>query len=116
LQRLSTLELQPSVAERASDPSRFPNLEKLLGQVNYAMRGGTFGLGTDEETVESALDEVSRDPAYVQAFNTQYQKRYGTPLESHLRRDFSGDELEQVLALARGDRFTAKVHELRRAF
>ncbi len=71
------------------------------------------GVGTDEASIQAVLKRHS--PDQLQAIAAEYQRLYGATLTSDLQSEFSGHELSEVLALARGDRTAAKVSQLRGA-
>jgi hypothetical protein len=57
------------------------------------------GLGTDEEAVYLALQQLERDPTAIARLESTYLARYGVSLEADIRDDFSGTELEYALQL-----------------
>jgi hypothetical protein len=71
------------------------------------------GVGTDEASIQAVLNRHSPDE--LKAISLEYQRLYGETLKRSLESEFSGHELSEVLALARGDRTAAKVSQLRGA-
>jgi glutaminase-like protein/uncharacterized protein DUF4157 len=57
------------------------------------------GLGTDEEAVYLALQQLDRDPTAIGRLEARYLARYGVSLQADIEDDFSGTELEYALQL-----------------
>lgn len=75
----------------------------------YAAFHGNWGwlseAGTDEEAVYAALDGLNRVQSL--ALRNIYRRRYGVELESELRSEMSGGELDRAQALLSGNRAEA---------
>ncbi|EHR71161.1 Colicin D [Burkholderiales bacterium JOSHI_001] len=75
----------------------------------YAAFHGNWGwlseAGTDEDAVYAALDGLSRIQSL--ALRNVYRRRYGVELESELRSELSGGELDRAEALLSGNRAEA---------
>ncbi|MGB8510859.1 MAG: DUF4157 domain-containing protein, partial [Pyrinomonadaceae bacterium] len=76
------------------------NYDNLAERIHEAVEGGFFfGLGTDEEQVYLALQQLGRDAAAIRELERVYLSRYRVTLEAAIRGDFSGEELEYALQL-----------------
>jgi hypothetical protein len=97
--------------------------------LDQAMRGGLFGLGTDEKGIEKVYEQnrkelearatregwtterlnreiKKRNATIEQAYNTRYGKEYqgkGSYLRTQFKRELSGGELDLAVALADND-------------
>ena len=60
------------------------------------------GLGTNEEMVYAALQQLERDPAAIATLKTTYKALFGEELLDAITGDFSGSELEYALQLLGG--------------
>jgi hypothetical protein len=82
----------------------------LTGNLYAAFHGsGYFGpfseAGTDEDAVYAALDSLNRIQSI--AIRNIYRRRYGVTLESELKDEMSGGELDRANALLSGNRAEA---------
>ncbi len=84
--------------EEAGDPQPKPAKKSrdLVG-IAARVRKAIKGLGTDEEAVYAALQELDRDPEAIQQLMEIYKARYPLTLIDDIRDDFSGEELEYAL-------------------
>ena len=71
------------------------NFDNLAARVHK----GVAGLGTDEEGVYLALQQLQKDQAAIDALKAKYDEKYHESLEADIRDDFSGEELEYALQL-----------------
>ena len=71
------------------------------------------GVGTDKASLRGVMKHHS--PAQMQEIAREYQRLYGTTLESALRAELSGNELSEALAQVRGNPTAAKVAQIRGA-
>jgi len=71
------------------------------GTLGNQIRGAVSGLGTDEAAVYAALGKVNTNVERA-ALSKFYQATYGTSLESDVKGDMSGRELDRALALKEG--------------
>lgn len=55
--------------------------------------------GTDEELIYVTLQKLERDPAAIRTLRSTYQTRYGHDLETEIRDEMSGSELDFALEL-----------------
>lgn len=90
-------------AVKAPQPPVFQEVldyDRIAAQIHEGISGGWFfGLGTDEEGVYRALQELDRDPQAIKLLKAKYLEKYGESLESAIHGDFSGTELEYALQL-----------------
>jgi hypothetical protein len=104
----ATIARQPaSTAAPATSPSTAPaattapatppalNYDILAERIHKAISG----LGTKEEQVFLALQQLQRDAAAIQALERVYLNKFNRDLEADIRGDFSGEELEFALQL-----------------
>lgn len=100
----------------ADDTTPYATIGQVVGRdVNslasnlYAAFHGNWGIlseaGTDEDAVHAALDGLNRVQSL--ALRNIYRRRYGVSLESELRDELSGGELDRAEALLSGDRAEA---------
>lgn len=82
-------------AEAASERPPGPNIRKVAQLVHE----GIAGLGTDEEKVYGALQQLDRDPQAIERLKVLYHQLYGVGLLEDIHDDFSGSELEYALQL-----------------
>ncbi len=71
------------------------NFDNLAARVHK----GVAGLGTDEEGVYLALQQLQKDQAAIDALKAKYEEKYDESLVADIRDDFSGEELEYALQL-----------------
>lgn len=72
-----------------------PDYAALAQQIKEAIEG----LGTDEDKVYAALGACGRDAAKIAALQAAYLTLTSRSLESDIRDDFSGSELERAMKL-----------------
>jgi hypothetical protein len=85
--------LPDEAAPRPAAPR--PDLARLADQIYEAIEG----LGTDEEAVYRALQELDRDQALIEELKQVYAQRHHASLLEDIYDDFSGTELEYALQL-----------------
>ncbi len=71
------------------------------------------GLGTDEAAIKTALRGKSKDE--IEQIKAEYRRMYHTELDVDLADDMSGAELDNALALSRGDTTEADAADLQDA-
>lgn len=76
-----------------------PDYDKIARQVHYAMFGGYFGLGTDEDSIYQGLGQLKNNATYITAFKQVYLRLHGSDVVADLRSDMSGAELTRALNL-----------------
>jgi hypothetical protein len=81
--------------EEAKKQDRAKKLASIADRVYDAMEG----LGTDEEGVYRALQELDRDQDLINELMTVYKQRHKADLLDDIKDDFSGTELEFALQL-----------------
>jgi hypothetical protein len=76
------------------------NYANLADRLYEAMFGGFLGLGTDEEQVYLALQQLQRDATAITILERTYAERHRNhDLVADIRDEFSGEELEYALQL-----------------
>jgi hypothetical protein len=75
-----------------------------------ALKEAVRGWGTDEKAIKEALR--GKSPEELEAIKAEYLRMYKVPLLTDLEGDLSGAELDNALALARGDSTAADAAEL----
>lgn len=85
----------PSAAALAGPVQRAVDIDALCEQIHAAIDGW----GTDEAAVFQALEAVQGDYDQIESLKSTYQTKYGTSLESDIRGDFSGRDLQRCLTL-----------------
>jgi hypothetical protein len=88
-------------------------LEKRANEVNRAMHGGVWGLGTDEDALLKALNGLT--PEQAAKLKAIYADHYGRDLEKDLRRELSGNDLDTALKRLAGEKSKGDAHALNRA-
>jgi Domain of unknown function (DUF4157)/Annexin len=83
---------QPMLARAALTTADFNALAE-------ALHNAMDRWGTDEEAIYSALQKIERDPAAIRTLRTTYQTRFGKDLETEIRDEMSGSELDFALEL-----------------
>jgi uncharacterized protein DUF4157/annexin-like protein len=85
---------QAAAPERATSPLAL-DYKRIADQIHEAIAG----LGTDEEAVYRALQQLDRDPIAIGDLKRVYLKEYKVTLLDDIYDDFSGEELEYALQL-----------------
>jgi hypothetical protein len=103
----ATISRQPASSAPASVPSSAPaatttpaappalNYDMLADRIRKAIEG----LGTDEEQVYLALQQLQRNDAAIRELERVYMSKFNLDLEADIRDDFSDEELEYALQL-----------------
>jgi hypothetical protein len=78
-----------------------------------AMRGGVWGLGTDESALLATLDALG--PKDMDLVRTHYRSHYGRDLDKDVRGELSGADLQRASALLLGQAQSADAVALRDA-
>lgn len=88
--------------------------DSSLDMAARAINKACKGLGTDEEAVYQALK--GKTPADLAYLSDSYQRQYGLTLDSQLRAEMSGEELDTALELLnrRPEKMYASAVDLRR--
>ncbi|MFW6201360.1 MAG: eCIS core domain-containing protein, partial [Gemmatimonadota bacterium] len=108
----------PRAASRSTRVSRIQRAfaDTLpYGQIAARINRAIVGLGTDEEAVYRALQQLRRDPDAIRRLERIYLERYRETLIEAIEGDFSGEELEFALQLLRhGERDTRAQERIER--
>lgn len=72
-----------------------PDFDAIAKEIN----GAVSGMGTNEDTVYTALGKLEQNPAYFGKLKSAYKALYNVDLKTALLDDFSGAELDHVLKL-----------------
>jgi hypothetical protein len=80
------------VMRQVADRLEYDNLAERIHEA-------ISGLGTDEEGVYLALQQLERDPTAIGRLEAQYLARYRVNLQADIEDDFSGTELEYAMQL-----------------
>jgi hypothetical protein len=108
-QQDGTVRRQVAVPSSGTKPSPSDkDIEFLATQI----RSATDRWGTDEEAVFRALQELEQKKVEIDRLNKVYQQKYGKSLESVLRSEMSGSELQFALELIGVKKGTGLIKQL----
>ena len=99
--------VHPKTRTKSYDPT------KDAAELNKAMEGGMFGLGTDEEAIMKTLRGKSKDE--IELLKQNYKDHYGKDLTSQLRGELNDKEFAQASNLMKGETSKADARKLQEA-
>ncbi|MCA9551067.1 MAG: hypothetical protein KC933_13620 [Myxococcales bacterium] len=111
-EELSGAELDRARGLTEGDPAK-----ATAARLNEAMKGGLTGAGTDEDEVFKSLEGKTAEEreAIFAAYDAQYGGGKSGVLQSHIREELSGAELDRANALLEGDTAAAEAAKIEHA-
>ena len=93
--------------------------EAAAVQLEDAMHGGLFGLGTDEAKINTVLEKAKTDGTLKEVSTAYYDLRKdqgsGSTLEKDLKSELSGTDKDESVSLLKGDTAGAQMARLKAA-